>query len=267
MSGMELSLLFGGGFAYAAGLVLGLIGGGGSILTVPILVYLFQIPAMTATGYSLLVVGITSFFGALSYAKSKLLAFKTAFFFSIPSLIGVLFSRKLFLPSMPDYMTVFGIGFSKDQFVMVLFGGLVLVVSYFMFRSTAAEVSESSPKMNPLYVLVSGLFVGVVTGFVGVGGGFMIVPALVLLTKLPIRSAIATSLLVIAINSLVGVLGDLTEGVQYEWGFLSLFTAATLAGTFSGSFLNRFVSTERLKKGFSYFVVLMGVYILVKELV
>ena len=251
------------------GLILGLLGGGGSILTVPVLVYCFGVPAALATGYSLLIVGVTSGLAAIRYIPEKLLDFRVATLFAIPSILGVLLSRMWILPMVPEQVPVLGNIVSKDQLILFVFSLLIIFISFFMFKSKDAEkleacASDGHAVSYPL-IVVEGLVVGTVTGFVGAGGGFMIVPALVLFANIPLRRAIATSLLIISSKSLIGFGGDLIEGLHFDWGFLTVFLGITLLGTMIGTKLNSKIHPEKLRQAFAYFVFVMGVFILIKE--
>jgi len=257
--------------AVLMGLVLGLLGGGGSILTVPILVYFFGVSATVATGYSLLVVGVTSAIGAIRYYKDELIDFKVSILFAIPSMIGVLVARKYLLPSVPDRVSLSILSVSKDQVIMLAFAILVLVISIFMLKAKERDeecvLTRTPQKRNLPLIGVEGFVVGLLTGFVGAGGGFMIVPALILLAKVPLRIAIASSLVIISLKSLSGFLGDLSEGMSFDWMFLMTFIGFTMAGVLMGTLVNQKMPVTLLRKGFAYFVFLMGVLIVLKELV
>jgi hypothetical protein len=254
--------------AVVMGFTLGLLGGGGSILTVPILVYVLAIDPVLATAYSLFVVGATSVVGAARKSAEKLVDWKTGLVFAVPSLIAVFLTRYLLVPAIPEHL--FNIGdfeFTKNIGIMVFFGVVMLLASYSMIKGRkGGEESERKPFNLPL-ILLEGALVGVVTGLVGAGGGFLIVPALVLLVGLPIKIAVGTSLIIIAIKSLIGFLGDLGSGQEIDWVFLSLFTAFSAVGMFIGIYATRFVSAGSLKKGFGYFVLVMGIFIILKETV
>lgn len=260
--GLFLSLLM--------GVTLGILGGGGSILTVPILAYFFGVSATLATSYSLFVVGVTSLFGAFKYAQNKLINIRVAVLFSIPSSLGVLFARRWLLPVIPDWVQWGSVGISKDQLVLTTFGLLVLVISIFMLKAKdpneTAETNSHPPKFAGAWIAIEGLVVGAITGFVGAGGGFMIVPALVLLAKLPLRDAIATSLLIIAVKSLIGFLGDITTGLEVDLTLLSLVTGLTVTGAWIGTQLSSKLNVSVLRKSFGIFVLVMGIAIIVKEL-
>ncbi|MFT5170319.1 MAG: putative membrane protein YfcA [Candidatus Marinamargulisbacteria bacterium] len=264
--------LIGFSLAIVMGLILGLLGGGGSILTVPILVYFFGVSAVMATGYSLLVVGLTSLVGAARYYKDDLIDFRIAFLFSVPSMVGVFISRKFLLPALPDAVSLFSSTVTKDQFIMGIFALLVLAISGFMFK--AKEVDRSIEKERPALskksdfaiIIVGAFLMACLTGFVGAGGGFMIVPALMLLANVPLRKAIATSLVIISFKSLAGFVGDLSEGLPFDWHFLSIFIGITMIGVFLGAVLNKRIPAPILRKGFAYFVFVMGLFIVVNEI-
>lgn len=256
--------------AIAIGVSLGLIGGGGSILTVPVLVYLMGISPVMATAYSLFIVGSSSLIGAIQYSLKGLVDFKTAFFFGLPSIIAVYLTRSLLVPAIPDEMfSINNFVFSKDLFLMLLFAVLMIVASFSMIRSnktTSNEISKSqrAPIITILLVLLEGLLVGTLTGLVGAGGGFLIIPALVLLSGLDMKKAVATSLLIIAAKSLFGFIGDI-ENYEIDWRFLILFTSIAATGIFIGGFFANKIDGKSLKKGFGWFVLVMGVYIFLKE--
>jgi hypothetical protein len=260
-----------GVLALTIGVSLGLIGGGGSILTVPVLVYVAGVAPSLATAYSLFIVGSTSLVGAINYLRQNLVHLPTALVFSIPSFLGVFLVRKYVVPSLPDVL--FSIGnfvVTKDIFIMVFFAAIMFLAAINMMKNKKQEADNddvSQIKFNYPLILGEGLVVGALTGFVGAGGGFLIIPALVMFAKLPMRLAIGTSLLIIAIKSLIGFLGDVqrTEGI--DWILLGMFTAVAAAGIFLGSYLSKFIKAADLKKGFGWFVLVMAVYILGKELV
>jgi uncharacterized membrane protein YfcA len=251
-------------FALGMGMVLGLLGGGGSILTVPILVYLFKVPAALATGYSLFVVGITSAIAAFRYRRQ--LNWRVGALFAIPSTIGVILSRRHVLQPMPDQLSLGTMVVSKDDLIMIVFGALVVLISLFMLKAKE-ETHGVEPKQQTLtsmiWIAMEGLVVGGITGFVGAGGGFMIVPALTLLVGISMREAIATSLLIISIKSLIGFLSDIQLSIAMDGWFLMGFTMVTVIGSFIGVQLNQNVSVALLRKAFAYVVFIVGINILI----
>lgn len=263
---MELNEIFGYGGAIIVGLVLGLIGGGGSILTVPIFVYLFALHPVTATAYSLFVVGSTSLVGTLRNVKKKNIAFKSALVFTIPAVLAVFITRNYLIPLIPE--TVFAIGgveVSKGLLIMSLFAIVMILASISMIRNKKPESDmETANDTSRIKLAFQGLLVGIITGMVGAGGGFLIVPALVLLAKIPMKRAVATSLLIIAVNSLVGFSGDLLIRT-IDWYFLLQFTVLSIIGIFIGIWLTKFISGQQLKKSFGWFVLVMGIVIIYKE--
>lgn len=264
---MDINQILGYAGALLIGVVLGLIGGGGSILTVPILVYFLFVNPVTATAYSLFVVGVSALVGAVRNIKKGLVDFRTAIVFAIPAFIAVYIARKYLVPAIPD--VVFSIGdfdVTNNIAIMLFFALVMLVASVSMIRDKREDSTQDSEvSYNYPLIIVEGLLVGLVTGIVGAGGGFLIIPALVLLAKLPMKKAVATSLLIIAIKSLIGFLGDV-QNLDIDWTFLLLFTGLSVIGIFVGIYLSNYIEGKKLKKGFGWFVLLMGIYIIYKEL-
>lgn len=252
--------------AVLIGLVLGLLGGGGSILTIPVLVYLLHITPVSATTYSLFIVGITSLAGAVGYLRSKMVNVRAAVLFALPSLIAVFVMRSFVMPRIPDEILSVGeFVFSKNLFVMLLFALLMLMASFSMISKKKNKEDGIRTKENLVLISIAGFSVGSFTGIVGAGGGFLIVPALVLLLGLPMKNAVGTSLMIIAINSLIGFTGDIWSSQAIHWSFLLKFSVLTVAGIVMGSYLAKFISGSRLKPAFGWFVLVMGIYIIVKE--
>ena len=255
------------------GLALGIMGGGGSILTVPVLVYLLGVSPVLSTAYSLCVVGSTAAVGAASYLRRGLVSLRTAVVFLLPSLLAVFAVRKLLLPAIPHALfTVGEVLVTKDLLVLVAFAGLMVAAAAAMIsgpRAAAGPTEEPACRAACNYPLVLGigLVVGTLTGLVGAGGGFLIIPALVLGARLPMQQAVGTSLAIIALNSLIGFVGDLSAGTAIAWSFLLGFLAFALAGIALGTYLARFIPGSRLRPAFGWFTLAMGTFILLKELV
>lgn len=252
------------------GISLGLVGSGGSILTVPVLVYLMNVNPLIATTSSLFIVGATSLVGGLRAYAKKIVDFKAVTEFGIPSIFSIFITRHYLLPALPGHFFTLGnISVSKEMFLMVLFAILMLTASFSMIRNNHAEAMGSQVDVErnnkALSLVLLGLFVGVVTGLLGAGGGFLIIPSLVLFLRLPMKTAIGTSLLIIAINSLLGFLFSLKQ-FEYNWTILILFTLLSIIGLFIGSKLSDKIPGASLKKGFGWFVLVMGIYIIIKEL-
>lgn len=259
---MEITAYFA---AILVGLVLGLLGGGGSILTVPILVYLLKIPAYQATAYSLFVVGTTSLIGSFNYMKQNLVNIRVAVIFSIPSFIGVLLTRKLLLPFLPDALfTVGTFIITKNMMIMILFSLLMILASYSMIKKKRKDAKKTEQKK--IFLILKFFMVGVFLGLVGAGGGFLIIPSLIFFANLEMKEAVGTSLLIISANSLIGFAGDLTTSLQINWVLIITFSLLAIAGIFLGTYASKFIDGKKLKPAFGWFVLAMGVYIITKEL-
>ena len=264
---MELSQIFGYIGALFIGIVLGLLGGGGSILTVPILVYLMFVNPVTATAYSLFIVGVTALIGAIKNIQKGLVDFKTAIVFAIPAFIAVYITRKYLVPAIPDELfTIGSFLMTKNIAIMVFFAVIMLIAAFSMISNRSIDSNQDSIVVfNYPLIIIEGFVVGILTGIVGAGGGFLIIPALVLLAKLPMKKAVATSLLIIAIKSLIGFIGDV-ENLEIDWTFLLIFTTLSVIGIFIGIFFSKFIEGNKLKKSFGWFVLIMAIYIVIKEL-
>ncbi len=256
--------------AILMGLSLGLIGGGGSILTVPILVYLFSIDAVLATAYSLFIVGLTSLIGSFSHMRLGNIHWRTAIVFGIPSILAVYATRAFLVPALPDPLFNLGeLAVSKALGMLILFALLMVAAAYSMIRTPKAKANSTEGgevTFNYPLILAEGVVVGTITGLVGAGGGFLIIPALVLLAKLPMKQAVGTSLIIIAAKSLIGFTGDLGGNELIDWNFLLVFSAIAVVGIIAGSLLSKRIPNEKLKPAFGWFVLVMGVYIIAREL-
>lgn len=257
--------------AILMGLSLGLIGGGGSILTVPILVYLFMVEPVLATAYSLFIVGLTSLVGSLSHMRMGNIHWRTAIVFGIPSILAVYATRAWLVPAIPDpILSIGSFTLSKPIGILILFALIMVAAAYSMIRKQKAKADASAAEQEVRFkyplILAEGLVVGMVTGIVGAGGGFLIIPALVLLAKLPMKQAVGTSLIIIAAKSLIGFTGDLKGNEVIDWTFLLTFSAIAIGGIIAGSILSKRISNEKLKPAFGWFVLLMGIYIIGREL-
>jgi uncharacterized membrane protein YfcA len=246
------------------GVSLGLIGGGGSILTVPVLVYLFAVSPTLAISYSLFIVGSTSLVGAYNNYRKGLVNFKTVLLFGSSSITTVFIARKFIIPFLPDvFFKIGSFNVTHALFVMVVFAILMVAASVSMIRSQKVE-AEKHARSGPAVLVVYGILIGLVTGFLGAGGGFLLIPALVILMKLPMKEAVGTSLLIIALNSLIGFLGDIGRH-PIDWILISVISAIAIAGIFIGGYFNQKVNADKLKKGFGWFVLVMGIYIILRE--
>ena len=249
------------------GISLGLIGSGGSILTVPVLVYIFSVNAVTATSYSLFIVGFTSAVGSVGYFKKGLVNIKTALVFGAPSIVAVFLTRAYIVPAIPK--EVFSVGdfaVTKSILMMLFFAVLMVAASFSMIKKDKKKKEEDlgSQKFNYPFILLEGAIVGMVTGLVGAGGGFLIIPALVLLSKLPMKEAVGTSLVIIAAKSLIGFFGEGGDEI-INWSLLVSVSAFASIGISIGIYLSKKIDGAKLKPIFGWFVLLMGIYIIIKE--
>jgi len=250
--------------AIIMGMILGVIGGGGSILTVPILVYLFGQDASLATGYSLLIVGLTATYGAVSYYRQGLIDIKAAITFAIPSIIAVYLTR---MPVIPDVLLTSPFLLEKNTFIMISFALLMLLSAYMMLTSDRSEMKSTGAKHSPLLIVLDGAVVGVATGILGAGGGFLIIPALVLLMGMEMKRAVGASLLIISLKSLIGFTGDLQAGIELDWMLVAKLIAFTLLGMWLATRIASKIESDKLQKGFGIFTLAIAIFILVTELI
>jgi|SRR5688572_8532497 len=260
------------GYVLAAivGISLGLIGSGGSILTVPVLVYVLAVNPVLATAYSLFIVGSTALVGGVQSALQKKVDFKTVLIFGIPSIASVYATRLWLVPLIPNELFSIGsFAITKPIALMLLFAVVMILASISMIKSgkKKEKIDENAPmKYNYPMILLEGTVVGLLTGLVGAGGGFLIIPALVLLARMPMKLAVGTSLFIIAAKSLIGFIGDLQGSEVIDWRLLGSFTGFAAAGIFIGIWLSKKIPGDKLKKSFGWFVLVMGIYIIIKEI-
>ena len=255
--------------AALVGISLGLIGSGGSILTVPILVYVMGVNPVLATAYSLFIVGSTAMVGGVQSAIQKRVDFKTVFIFGLPSIAAVYATRMWLVPFIPNELFSIGsLAVTKSIALMLIFAVVMIIASVTMIRPAKKKDEDENAALTYHYpmILLEGTVVGILTGLVGAGGGFLIIPALVLLARMPMKLAVGTSLFIIAAKSLIGFVGDLQGSQVIDWKLLISFTVFAVIGIFIGIILSKKISGEKLKKSFGWFVLIMGIYILVKEI-
>ena len=249
---------FGYLLAVLIGIFLGIFGGGGSLLSVPVFAYIFSLDEKVATAYSLFTVGISSIVGSIKQLGN--IEWKVTLIFGIPSIIAVWLTRFFIIPNLPEII------FDNETFIitrrMLIFG----IFTFLLFISSFSMIYETNKNVKPIniknfyaLIIIEGFVVGSLTGFVGAGGGFLIIPALVLFAKLPMKKAVATSLMIISIKSLIGFLGDV-QNVSVDWVFLLTFTSLSILGIMIGIYLNKFIDGKKLKTAFGWFVLLMGFY-------
>lgn len=265
-----MSLTIGVILMLLVGLSLGLVGSGGSILTVPILVSVLGIEPKMSIVYSLFIVGITALAGAIRSAILKQVDFKIALIFGLPSIIAVYATRAYLVKLLPESFGNFmGLEFTKDVYLMILFSFFMIFASFSMIKDKQIkrkEGAETSAAKKAIILLAEGLGVGVLTGLVGAGGGFLIIPVLVILAGLEMKMAVGTSLLIIALKSLSGFAGEMNIGTTIDWHLLSYLSLAAIAGIFVGFLLSKKINAANLKKGFGWFVLVMGIYVVISTL-
>jgi uncharacterized membrane protein YfcA len=248
------------------GVVLGMLGGGGSILSIPILVYLFNIEPVLAQAYSLFIVGITSLVGAIPKYRENLVNLKTGFLFGIPSIAAIFVTRHWIVPAIPSIIfEAGGFVFTKRELLLGLFALLMVLASFRLIRNSKDTNSDSERFLGAL-LFVEGILIGFLTGLVGAGGGFLIIPALVFLTGLPFKTAVGTSLFIISINTLTGFAGDLLNHTM-DWPFLLIITALAVIGILVGNYFSRRITAFYLRKIFGWFTLIVGAWILLKEFI
>ncbi len=259
------------------GIVLGVIGGGGSILTVPILVYLMGVAPDTATGYSLLIVGLTAAFGAIRYFRQGLIDVPASLAFAAPSIAAVYLTRAFLMPNIPDQLMTSPFVISKNVAIMVFFAllmlssaALMLKKAYKQQKADAAgetpDATDENAKTNWPLIMLEGAVVGIVTGILGAGGGFLIIPALVLFMGMPMQKAVGASLFIIALKSLIGFIGDIQAGIEIAMPMIPLMLVATFIGMFLSTSIASKLDSKSLQKIFAYFTLVIAIVIITKEL-
>ena len=268
---LDILHIFGYIGAFVVGLVLGIIGSGGSILSMPILVYLFKFNAVTASAYSLFIVGVTALTGSFKNFTKKLISYGTTILFSVSAVISVYVTRKYLIALIPEVILSNNfIVVQKDQLIMILFGILMLAAGYFMIKKTPRTIMKFKKTKtiapNKLLIFFEGSIVGFLTGLIGAGGGFIIIPILVILSDLKMKSAVATSLLIVSTKSLIGFIGDI-QNLIIEWNFLIRFSAISVFGIVIGQIISNKIKESHLKKIFGSLVLIIGLLVLLKEII
>ena len=255
--------------AVLIGMSLGLIGGGGSILTVPVLVYLFSLDEVVAITYSLFIVGTTSIAGSVAYFRKGWVDMRTAIIFGIPSVIAVFLTRRFILPAIPQELLRFqDFTVTKPILLMLLFAILMVLASYSMIKKDT-RLKDTYVRKSTVYyflILAEGLFTGALTGLIGAGGGFLIIPVLVNILNIPIKTAIGTSLMIISTSSLMGFVFSISQHTIH-WPFLLGITSIAIIGILIGNFISTKIDGKKLKPAFGWFVLIMGIYIIIRETV
>lgn len=263
---MDFNHFIGYFLAVLIGISLGLIGSGGSILSVPILVYVMGIEPVLATAYSLFTVGITALVGGIKKASEQLVDFRKVIVFGLPTILSVFLTRKFIVPNLPETISITtSFSFSKSDVIMIVFAIVMMIAAVRMILPVKETELSDTTTINYFKIGFTGVFIGLIAGFVGAGGGFLIIPALLFLAKTPMKIAIGTSLFIIAIQSLIGFLGDIRSDQILDWKLLITFSSCSIVGLFIGSALSQKMDANKLKMLFGWFVFFMGIYIIVKE--
>ncbi|MEZ5014161.1 MAG: sulfite exporter TauE/SafE family protein [Chitinophagales bacterium] len=254
--------------ALLIGFALAVFGAGGSILTIPILIYLFGYAPLPATTYAFIIVGFTAAIGTLQNIRQRNVYLRPAIFFAFPSVLSIFLVRNVILPNIPEQVGHIGnITLTKDLIVLAVFSVIMAVAGFKMIRSRHGEdAPQGDGGMHPFMLMLLGAMVGFVLGFAGVGGGFLITPALVMFAKLPIRRAIGTSLLIISLNSFVGFFSSLQMHADIDWAFIAIFIALTALGIFLGNLLSGRIRSSQLQGAFGWFLFAFGIFMIVSEI-
>ncbi len=263
---MEILHIFGYLGALATGVVLGLLGGGGALLSIPVLVYLFHIEPQLATSYSLILIGITASSGAYQNIRKKLVDYNAALYYGVPSVISVFAVRRWVMPNLPKVMfTIGNYPVDKNLFILAVLASVMLIAGYKMITSSAPSTEETEHQIDHVRLAFFAVLIGAFLGLVGAGGGFLMVPALMYFANVQTKKAIGTSLVLVAINSFIGFLGDMRSHVQIDWTFFFTFAFFSVAGVFIGHYLATYIDNSKLKKYFGWFILITAVFIVVKE--
>lgn len=264
---MEISQFIGYILAVFVGMTLGMLGSGGSILSVPILVYVMGIEPTLATAYSLFVIGTTSLVGGIHKAKQQLVDFYKVILFGIPAILSVFVTRKILVPRIPDVIfSTENFTLTKSVLIMVVFAFVMIFASVRMIKPLKEKIVIEEVQLNYFKIALMGILIGLISGFVGAGGGFLIVPTLLFFAKTPMKMAVGTSLFIVSAQSLIGFTGDIMSNQIIDWKLLEYFTLASIIGILIGNFISKKVEDNKLKTSFGWFVLAMGIYIIIREL-
>jgi uncharacterized membrane protein YfcA len=245
------------------GFSLGLIGGGGAILAIPVLVFFFDIDPEAATTYSLFIVGITAVSGSINHYRIRNIDYITVFLFGIPSVIMLFVMRRYLLKQIPPIIFQQGsLVISKSLFIMIVFSIVMLIAGLLMVKKKG--YTPSVERLNLSRLVTVGCITGAITGFIGVGGGFIIVPSLVLFAGLPMKKAIGTSLTIITVNCIIGVLSNLDATASLDYFFLVSFSAFAIAGILLGTWMIKFIPDKKLKPILGWIILAMSVVVFIR---
>ncbi len=250
---------------FLVGLILGLVGGGGSLLAIPILIYIFSLDVITASSYSLFLIAITCAVGTALRYKNHTIDVNSGILFGLPSIISLFLTRWLIIPELPEIIFQFGtMVLSKRLFLLSVFSMMIVMTSIPMILRKGDQDIRIQNKKSILLIFL-GLIIGFVTGLVGIGGGFIILPVLFLVAKLPFQKAVGTSIFIIFMKSAIGFLGDLFH-YQPDWLFLLMLSSISVLGIFSGIRISAHINTMKLKTAFGWLLLFIGISVITKEL-
>lgn len=252
--------------AVLVGFVLGLMGGGGALISIPILVYLFHIEVSVATSYSLFLIAITASSGAYHNIRKNLVDYNAALYYGIPSVISVFAVRRWVMPNLPKVIfTIGNFPVSKSLFILVVLVIVMVMAAYKMIVSNDAELDKTEHKINHFRLSFFAVLIGSFLGLVGGGGGFLMVPALIYFANVHLKKAVGTALVLVAVNSFIGFLGDLSSHIQIDWALFATFLFFSIGGVFIGHYMVAYTQGNKMKKYFGYFLLVVAAFIVIKE--
>jgi uncharacterized membrane protein YfcA len=262
---MEITHILGYLGALLTGLVLGLLGGGGAAVSIPILVYAFGVPASVATGYSLLIVAFTALLGTVQNIRLKLVRYSALIKCGLPALISIYIMRRFLIHSIPNvFFTVHGFVMTKNSFILLLLAFFMVLVARNMI--VAAKPKTDEPKPAPyLLILIQSILIGLFTGLVGAGGGFLLIPLILSAEPMEFRNATATSLTLVTLNSFIGFLGDMQSNSQMDRTFLLAFMGCSIVGVLTGITIATRIDNKKLRLVFGYTMMVIAIYIIIRE--
>ncbi len=260
------TLIIGSLLFFLIGVTLSLLGGGGSILTVPVLVYVFGVDPYLATSYSMFLVGTSNWLAAVDSMRKKLVLYRQGFYFAIPGLVVTFAVRRFLLPYLPQYLIQTSeLSITKSNGIMLFFAFIMLLAALKSLWGKNAPGDTLPTSYNYKLLVIQGAGVGLVTGLVGAGGGFLIIPALVFSNKVPMKNAVATSLMIIGITTTLGFLGDFNPSIQIDWGFLLRNTSIALVGVLAANHYKDRLSNKFLRLAFGYLILILSIFIFYTE--
>jgi uncharacterized membrane protein YfcA len=262
---MEITHILGYLGALLTGLVLGLLGGGGAAVSIPILVYAFGVPASVATGYSLLIVAFTALLGTVQNIRLKLVRYSALIKCGLPALISIYIMRRFLIHSIPNvFFTVHGFVMTKNSFILLLLAFFMVLVARNMIVAAKPKTDEPEPAPY-LLILIQSILIGLFTGLVGAGGGFLLIPLILSAEPMEFRNATATSLTLVTLNSFIGFLGDMQSNSQMDLTFLLAFMGCSIVGVLTGITIATRIDNKKLRLVFGYTMMVIAIYIIIRE--